>query len=72
MDKQEKKYLEDALRVQRPHERFNKALARTISDKEKGKDGYVRYLNMISEVRKLAHKKRISNEEAVKHILGRT
>ncbi len=72
MDKQEKKYLEDALRAKRSHERFNKALARTISDKEKGKDGYVRYINMMSEVRKLAYKKRISNEEAVKRILGRT
>ncbi len=71
MNKEEKKYLEDALRTKRPHERFNKALARAIRRKEDGKEGYKLYIDMIGEVRKVAAKKGISGEEAAKRILGR-
>lgn len=71
MDKKKKKYLEDALRSKRPHEEFNKALARTISDRIKGKEGYQLYIDMMGDIRDISRKKKISNEDAAKRILGR-
>ena len=71
MDKKDKEYLKESLRNRRPHERFNEALARTLSDRMKNEEGYKEYIRLISSVRSLAAKKKISEVEAVKLILGR-
>ncbi|MEF8874366.1 MAG: hypothetical protein V5A88_06825 [Candidatus Thermoplasmatota archaeon] len=71
MDKEGKKMVEEALRNQRPHERFNQALSRTVSDKKKGKEGYKRYLELIDEVRDVAKEEDIDIEEGAKKILGK-
>ena len=72
MDNEGKKLVEKALRDQRPHERFNQALARVVSEDEKGKSGYKRYLELIDEIRSKAKDEDCSIEEAVKKVLGRT
>jgi len=71
MERQEKKYLEEALREKTPHEKFNKALARVLGEKVRGKRGYKLYIDLMEEVRSLARKKDISNERAVRSILGK-
>ncbi|GEM_PF-1964489 len=72
MDKEGKKLIEEALKNQRPHERFNKALSRTVSKKIDGKKGYKRYLDLMNEVRDVSRKEGISIEKSVKKILGRS
>lgn len=71
MDKQGKKYLEEALRDKTPHERFNSALARVVGEKVQGKKGYKLYLELMDEVRSLASEENISREKAVETILGK-
>ena len=44
MDKDGKKLVEKALQSQRPHEKYYKALSRTVSEEETGKEGYSLYL----------------------------
>ncbi|MBS3816537.1 MAG: hypothetical protein KGY76_03120, partial [Candidatus Thermoplasmatota archaeon] len=60
-----------ALQNQRPHERYNQALSRTVSEKIDGKEGYKKYLELIKEVRERSEKDDCSIEEAVKKILGK-
>ncbi len=72
MDKQDTQYLKESLRNQRPHERFNEALSRTICDKIKNKKGYELYIRLIGRVREVAKEKKLSETEAVKLILGRS
>ena len=69
MDKKDKDLLRKALRNQRPHERYNQALSRVVSEEEKGKSGYKKYLELMEEVRSLARKKDSSIEEAVKEVI---
>lgn len=71
MDKEEKKHLEDALHDQRPHERYNQALARTMSDQKEGKEGYKNYLELIDKVRDAAEENDCSVEDAVKRLIGK-
>ncbi len=71
MDKEGKKLVEKALKNQRPHERFNKALSRTVSEKQKGKKGYKRYLELMDEIRELAREEGVDIEKSVKKILGK-
>ncbi len=71
MNKQEKKYLDKAIREKRPHERFNSALARVVSDGSEGETGYKFYINLMNKVRKTAGKKNMSKLEAAEYMLGR-
>ncbi|MFP3871675.1 MAG: hypothetical protein ACLFVL_02205 [Candidatus Aenigmatarchaeota archaeon] len=71
MDKEGKRLVEEALRNQRPHERFNKALSRTVSDKKQGKEGYKLYVDLMEEIRELARKEDIEVEKGAKKILGK-
>ena len=69
MDKKGKKLIEQALRKQRPHEEFHKALSRTVSDFKQGKEGYKRYVELIEEVRNIAREEDIELGDGAKSIL---
>lgn len=71
MDKKGKKLVEEALRNQRPHEKFHKALSRTVSDKKQGKEGYKRYLELIDKVREVADEEDVEIEKSAKKIVGK-
>ncbi len=71
MDKKGKKLVEQALRNQRPHERYHKALSRTVSNTKQGKEGYKRYLDLIDEVREVAEEEDLEIEESAKKIIGK-
>lgn len=71
MNKEGKKLVERALQNQRPHEKYYKALSRTVSEEKTGKKGYSLYLDLIREVREKARKDDISIEESAKEIIGK-
>ncbi len=71
MDKKGEELVEEALRNQRPHEKFHKALSRTVSDTKQGEEGYKRYLELIDEVRKVAKEEDVKIEKGAKKILGK-
>lgn len=71
MDKDKKDQLENALRDQRPHERYNQALARTMSAEEQGEEAYKKYLDLIDQVRDKSTEEDCSIEEAVKILIGK-
>ncbi|MFW6038423.1 MAG: hypothetical protein ACOC89_02665 [Candidatus Saliniplasma sp.] len=70
MNRKDRDYLRKALSEQRPHERYNKALSRVISERMKSKAGYKKYLELIDEVRKFSRKNDCSIEDAVKEIIS--
>ncbi|MBS3782083.1 MAG: hypothetical protein KGY66_04545 [Candidatus Thermoplasmatota archaeon] len=61
--------IERALDEQGPEERFNKALARVMSERIDGKKGYEEYMELIDEIRDISRRKEISLEEAAKKYL---
>ncbi len=69
MDADKKEYLRNALRHKRKKERFNQSLAREVSKKESGRNGYKIYVNLMNEVRDAAEENGTSNEKAVKSLL---
>ncbi len=70
MNRKDRDYLRKALSEQRPHERYNKALSRAISEKMKSKAGYEKYLELIDQVRKYSKKNDCSIEDAVKEMIS--
>ena len=64
-----KSMVEKALDEQGPEERFNKALARVVSEKTSGKRGYKDYMDLIEEIREISREDEISIEEAAKKYL---
>ncbi len=70
MNRKDRDYLRKALSEQRPHERYNKALSRVISEKMKSKAGYEKYLKLIDQVRKYSKKNDCSIEDAVKDMIS--
>ena len=71
MEKEGKKLIEKALQNQRPHEKYYKALSRTVSEDKTGKEGYSLYLDLIREVRENARNNDISIEDSAKEIIGK-
>jgi len=71
MDKEGKNYIEKALQSQRPHEKYYKALSRTVSEEQTGKEGYSLYLELIREVRENARENDLSIEESARKIIGK-
>ncbi len=64
-----KSMVRKALDEQGPEERFNKALARVVSEKTSGKRGYKDYMDLIEEIREISRENEISIEEAAKKYL---
>ncbi|MFO8110167.1 MAG: hypothetical protein R6U17_06600 [Thermoplasmata archaeon] len=69
MDSKKKTYLRNALKHQRKKEDFNKSLSREVSKRQKGKEGYKIYIDLMNDIRNIANKHNISNEKAAKKIL---
>ncbi|MFW5946826.1 MAG: hypothetical protein ACOCSJ_05125 [Candidatus Natronoplasma sp.] len=63
------KMIKKALDEQGPEERFNKALAKVVSESTSGKQGYKKYMDLIEEIRKISREDEISIEEAAKKYL---
>jgi len=70
MNKKDRDYLRKALSEQRPHERYNRALSRVISENMKSKAGYKKYLELMDEVRSYSRKNDCSIEESVKEMIS--
>ncbi len=66
MDDKDKEYLREAMR--NFHKTLESSLGRVISREEKGKEGYMRYIRIINEVRDYADRKRISVKQAAKEL----
>ncbi len=66
MDDRDREYLREAVR--NFHKNLESSLGRVISREEKGKDGYMRYIRIINEVRDYADRKRIPVKQAAKEL----
>ncbi len=64
-----KRMVKKALDEQGPEERFNKSLAKVVSEKTSGKRGYEEYMDLIEEIREISRENEISIEEAAEKYL---
>ncbi len=64
-----KRMVKKALDEQGSGERFNKTLARIVSENTKGKRGYKEYMDLIEEIREISREDEISIEGAAKKYL---
>ncbi len=69
MNSRDKEYLRRALKSQRPHEKFNAALAREVSDELENKEGYRTYIDLINKVRRRAKENESTQEDAAKSLI---
>ncbi len=68
MDAKDREYLEKA--VKNYHKTLEESLSKAIRADEEGKEGYMRYLRIIGEVREYAYERKITIEEAAKELSG--
>ncbi len=64
-----KRMIRKALDEQGSEERFNKALARVVSENTRGKRGYKKYMDLIEEIRDISREDEISIKEAARKYL---
>lgn len=62
----DREILREALRLSRKGESFETALGSTLRKRDLG---YEEYIGLMSEIRELAHKRKVSIVEAVKEII---
>ena len=68
MDKKDREYLQKALKNY--HKNLEESLSRAIRREEEGEEGYMRYLQIIGEVREYAYERKISLKQAAKELSG--
>jgi len=68
MDRKDREYLEKALKNY--HKSLEESLSRAIRREENGKEGYMRYLRIIGEVREYAYERKIGLKQAAKELSG--